>query len=100
MALKKIIQYKGFAPEYWSIIKRIWDKITGRTIVVLACFKDEATSKIEENGVRTGLLNDVSDLRQEFSFEGDIDTATSYDYIKRVVNTDGSDGFFKDAVDA
>lgn len=56
MALKLKTDYKGFQAEYFSIVRVLSDKSSLKSIVSLALFKDEQTSKeVDTEGVRVGL---------------------------------------------
>jgi len=56
MALIKKTNWKGFDADYWTIIRRMEDKLQNNTHVELALFKDKATYEAEKHTLQWGSL--------------------------------------------
>jgi len=93
MAIIKKKEFLGLEPEYWAIVSRTWNKFENKTSCVLGLYFNKHTREL---GVRNVVY------REEFSFDGELNSEQLYEKIKEPYPL-GEDGvqlnFFADAMD-
>lgn len=85
MALRKAIDFKGYTPEYWVIVRKLHDKITDTTQVVAVCYKNRIARDAD-------IKNFIPGVEGKATFAGDLSMAECYVELKKTE-------FFTDAID-